>query len=172
MQHVWFQMNGVLVVSEVMGRVAKIAPLVTVLVLGALLAVFLLGVRGGLSQAGAAQPAEPWVPTVEYSRGANQAGYPLPLTLWPPAMSGQQPLRSLAIQFDVPYASNGGMRLSVKNADGSSSEIPFSSDGVHDNDYVTFPMNGKIPVSAELSSLGGGPLWPIEVKSPDGTLAT
>lgn len=148
------------------------APVALLVILLVLLGTFVIQAVGSLDQAKIAQPVEPWVPSVDYSRRPAEGSYPIELKLWPPAMAGKQPLRSLAIQFDNPNTVKGVLRLSIKNADGSSMEFPFSADEFHDNDYVTFPMNGKIPVSGELSSLGGGLVWTIEVSSPDSSPAT
>lgn len=147
----------------------------SVAILGVLVLIALafgFGVQSGLAAAGTVEPSEIWTPTPQYSRARSEPTYPLPLKLWPPAMSGRQPLKSLSIQFDNAQSVDGFFRLVLENTDGSTITLPFSSQDIRDNDYVTFPINGKIPDTGRIGSAGGWSLWTYEVASPDGFVAT
>jgi hypothetical protein len=158
-------------VGQARQRLQSGAPLALLVILVALLGYFMVQAVGALGRAGVTQPAEPWAPAPQFSRAPSGQGADLRVSLWPTQMAGRQPLQSLAVQFDNPSISQGAMLLTVRNADGSTGVFPFSAADVHDNDYVAFPMEGKVPISAQVTS-NGGSLDTIEVRSPDTPPAT
>lgn len=157
---------------ERMRQRARIAaPVALIVSLVVLLAVLLIEMGRALALAGAVQPAEPWMPTPEFSR-KTIIEYPVNIKLWPPGMAGQQPLRSLAIQFDNSRLYTENMLLTLRNADNSTSQFLFKGSDVHDNDYVAFPLNGKTPISGTVTSFGNDSATVIEVSGPDVDTAT
>ena len=87
-------------------------------------------------------------------------------------MAGQQPLRSLSLQFDNPRRYQGSMLLTLRNADNSTSVFPITGSDIQDNDYFAFPMEGKTPVSGTLTTLGNDSASLIGVSGPDIDTAT
>ena len=155
-----------------MGRRARVfAPAVLAVVLILILFYLVIGMGRALAESGSVQPAEPWMPTPEFTRAPSQQ-YPVELTLWPPSMAGQQPLRSLAIQFDNPRLYDGSMLLTIRNADNSTSQFPLVGSDIRDNEYMAFPMEGKTPVSGTLTTFGGDSASVIGVSGPDVDTAT
>jgi hypothetical protein len=150
-------------------RIAGPAALAVALLV--ILVALLFEMGRALAQAGDVQPAEPWMPTPKFSR-ETIIEYPVTLTLWPPGMAGQQPLRSLAIQFDNSRLYQENMLLTLRNSDNSTSQFLFKGSDVHDNDYVEFPMDGKTPVSGAVTSFGNDSATVIGVSGPDVDTAT
>lgn len=157
---------------EQMRQRARIAaPVALAVTLVVLLGVLVLDMGRALTLAGAVQPAEPWMPTPQFSRKAI-IEYPVNIKLWPPGMAGQQPLRSLAIQFDNSRLYPENMLLTLRNADNSTSQFLFKGSDVHDNDYVAFPLNGTTPIAGTVTSFGNDSATVIEVSGPDVDTAT
>lgn len=149
-------------------------PLLVLGFLAVLLIGFILGVARGLSAASAVLPAPIWTPTPEFKverSGFVSATAPVQLPLWPPDALGKQPLQALSIQLDSPATGTGMVGLNLRFSDGSRTQVPFSAAEVVDNDYVTFPMYGKLPEQAELVSLGGSGVGTYLVTDPGGFTA-